>query len=236
MKACTDATSCSCGASSRACTRSSAPADRSTPSGAKLCPPFQAGYAPDFLSVLHTVEHGYRAITQADAVGSMTAVDNPVDEFTRKVRTILRGITTLAGHLRVLNPFRFGFFAVEVASHKLAGGWCRSSSIAMLVSSALLAIAVVVVSRPVRGAGRFLRAGARRRVRRQRRWHVAAGARRGLLHVGERGDPRRLGQVRGGRAAGTLVSVAALARRNGRDMQLLRRSVPATGVSADPRP
>ena len=105
-----------------------------------LCPPFQPGYAPDFLSVLHTVEHGYRAITQADAVGAMTAVDDPGEEFTRKVRTILRGLTTLAGHLRVLNPFRFGFFAIEVASHKLARWLVPFFLLAMFVSGALLSM------------------------------------------------------------------------------------------------
>lgn len=105
----------------------------------ELCRPFQAGYAPDFLSVLHTVERGYRAITQADAVGSMTALDDPAEEFTRKVRTILRGITTLAGHARLLNPFRFGFFAVEVASHKLARWLVPFFLVTMFVSSGVLA-------------------------------------------------------------------------------------------------
>ena len=53
-----------------------------------LCRPFQPGLAPDFHSVLHTVEQGYRAISQPDAVGMMTALDNPKDEFTRKYELI----------------------------------------------------------------------------------------------------------------------------------------------------
>jgi cellulose synthase/poly-beta-1,6-N-acetylglucosamine synthase-like glycosyltransferase len=104
-----------------------------------LCRPFQPGLAPDFHSVLHTVEQGYRAISQPDAVGMMTALDNPKDEFTRKVRTILRGITTLASHLHLLNPFRYGLFAVEVASHKLARWLVPFFLIAMLLASLVLA-------------------------------------------------------------------------------------------------
>ena len=76
--------------------------------------------APDFLSVLRTVsEAGYRAISESRAVGIMSALDNPKDEFERKVRTILRGVTTLGAHRRLLNPFRYGMFAFELVSHKL---------------------------------------------------------------------------------------------------------------------
>lgn len=85
----------------------------------ELCDDFVANVAPDFLSVLRTVERGYRAITEPGAIGTMTALANPVDEFRRKVRTILRGLTTLAAHARLLNPFKYGVFAFELASHKL---------------------------------------------------------------------------------------------------------------------
>lgn len=105
-----------------------------------LCAPFKPGLAPDFYSALYTVEHGYRAISAEDAVGSMTALANPRDEFTRKVRTILRGITTLACHLPLLNPFKYGFFAVEVLSHKLARWLVPFFLLAMLVTSGILAV------------------------------------------------------------------------------------------------
>ncbi|HEY8550227.1 MAG TPA: glycosyltransferase family 2 protein [Vicinamibacterales bacterium] len=105
----------------------------------ELCRPFVPGLAPDFLSVLYTVEQGYRAISHADATGTMTALDNPADEFGRKVRTILRGISTLAAHRQVLNPFRFGLFALQMASHKLARWLVPFFLIVMLVASVPLA-------------------------------------------------------------------------------------------------
>lgn len=84
-----------------------------------ICAPFTEGMAPDFLSVLRTVEQGYRAVTEAKAVGTMTSVKDPRQEFERKVRTLIRGLTTLFAHAGVLNPFRYGLFAFEMISHKL---------------------------------------------------------------------------------------------------------------------
>jgi hypothetical protein len=75
--------------------------------------------APDFLSVLRTVEQGFRAITEPTAIGTMTSVKDNKREFERKVRTLIRGMTTLFAHPHVLNPFRFGVIAFEMLSHKL---------------------------------------------------------------------------------------------------------------------
>lgn len=99
-----------------------------------LCQPFQEGLAPDFLSVLNTVEQGYRAMTEPAARGYMTAVTNTKQEFQRKVRTLLRGITTLLAKPKLLNPFRYGLFSVFLISHKLMR-WI----VPFLLVSALLA-------------------------------------------------------------------------------------------------
>ncbi len=84
-----------------------------------LCHRFEEGMAPDFLSVLRTVEQGYRAVSNPAAVGAMKALKDPRREFERKVRTLLRGITTLFANARLLNPFRFGVFAFTLFSHKV---------------------------------------------------------------------------------------------------------------------
>lgn len=84
-----------------------------------LCRPFVEGMAPDFLSVLHTVAEGYRAVTEASARGEMRTVRRAGQEFPRKVRTMLRGMTTLSSFKRLLDPFRHGLFAVELLSHKV---------------------------------------------------------------------------------------------------------------------
>lgn len=84
-----------------------------------LCTPFTEGMAPDFLSVLRTVDQGYRAVSEVSAAGAMTSVKDTKHEFDRKVRTLIRGMTTLFAHAHLLNPFRFGLFAFALWSHKL---------------------------------------------------------------------------------------------------------------------
>jgi cellulose synthase/poly-beta-1,6-N-acetylglucosamine synthase-like glycosyltransferase len=106
----------------------------------ELCAPFVANVAPDFLSVLRTVEQGYSAVTEPRASGHMTALNNAADEFHRKVRTINRGITTLGQYAHLLNPFRYGFFAIELWSHKLARWLVPFFLIAMFASTAALAL------------------------------------------------------------------------------------------------
>lgn len=105
-----------------------------------LCAPFDAGFAPDFLSVLRTVEQGYRAITHPDAVGHMEALESTADEFRRKVRTILRGLTTLRYYAHLMNPFRHGWFAFELWSHKAARWLVPFFLMAMLAASGWLAL------------------------------------------------------------------------------------------------
>lgn len=85
----------------------------------ELCRPFPEGMAPDFLSVLNTVEQGHRAVSEPNARGEMQAVKSISDEFSRKVRTLLRGMTTLLAKKALLNPARFPGFAFILFSHKV---------------------------------------------------------------------------------------------------------------------
>lgn len=104
----------------------------------ELCEPFAEGMAPDFLSVLRTVEKGFRAVSEPAAVGMMTSVKDPRQEFERKVRTLIRGMAALFSYARVLSPVRFGVFAVEMLSHKLLRWSVPFFLITALLSSMML--------------------------------------------------------------------------------------------------
>lgn len=104
----------------------------------ELCPFFPEGRAPDFLSVLHVVDRGYRAVTVPAARGTMGAAGRSDAEFRRKVRTLLRGMTVLLDHRHLLNPLRSGRFAFLLASHKLSRWWVPFFLVAMVVANALL--------------------------------------------------------------------------------------------------
>jgi glycosyltransferase involved in cell wall biosynthesis len=84
-----------------------------------LCAPFTEGMAPDFLSVLRTVQQGYRALSDPAAVGEMSSVKDPKQEFDRKVRTLLRGMTALFAYKSMLNPLQHGVFSFALWSHKI---------------------------------------------------------------------------------------------------------------------
>ena len=49
----------------------------------------------------------------------MSSVKDPKQEFDRKVRTLLRGMTALFAYKPLLNPFRYGHFAIALWSHKI---------------------------------------------------------------------------------------------------------------------
>lgn len=101
-----------------------------------LCTPFTPGMAPDFLSVLRTVERGFLAVSEPSAIGRMTSVKDPRQEFGRKVRTLLRGMTTLLNHKRLLNPMAFPFFSFALISHKLIR-WVAPAFLALALVSCL---------------------------------------------------------------------------------------------------
>jgi len=84
-----------------------------------LCEQFGGGLAPDFLSVLNTVEKGYRAVAEPRAFGFMTSVQSTADEFNRKIRTLIRGISVLFYKKSLLNITHYGTFSFCLISHKL---------------------------------------------------------------------------------------------------------------------
>ncbi len=77
-------------------------------------------YVPsDFNTALNSAKHGLVAITCPEVVGIYKDVQDPGLEYSRKMRTVIRGITAIARHPEVLNPFTMGMFAFQVWSHKI---------------------------------------------------------------------------------------------------------------------
>jgi len=103
-----------------------------------LCRPFEEGLAPDFLSVLNTVEQGYIAVTEPSAVGTMSVVKETKDEFARKVRTLVRGMTALFKKAVLLNPMKYPLFAFTLGSHKVVRWMVPFFLILLLISTLLL--------------------------------------------------------------------------------------------------
>ena len=92
----------------------------------------------DFNTALNCGRLGLVAVSSDDVLGYYRDVKNPEQEYFRKVRTVLRGITGLARQSGVLNPFAFGFFSFKVFSHKLMRWAVPWFMLLALVSNAVL--------------------------------------------------------------------------------------------------
>lgn len=84
-----------------------------------VCQQWDIHSPSDFNTALNCARLGYKAVTAPDVLGYYQDLKDPQKEYARKIRTVIRGMTSLARHSYVLNPWRFGEFAFQVFSHKL---------------------------------------------------------------------------------------------------------------------
>ena len=73
----------------------------------------------DFASALIAKEHGVRAVSVDDAVCGVPRTSLLRFEVQRKTRTMARGLETLWYKRHLMNPFRYGGFALMLIGHKL---------------------------------------------------------------------------------------------------------------------
>ena len=73
----------------------------------------------DFAAALKARLHGYRSLHVSDAVCLVPRTGSAGGEYRRKVRTMARGLGTLWHYRALMNPFRYGGFALKLVSHKL---------------------------------------------------------------------------------------------------------------------
>lgn len=73
----------------------------------------------DFASPLVAREQGYRSVSVPEALCIVPRTAAIRTEIKRKVRTMARGLSTLFYLRSLMNPFRYGGFALMLISHKL---------------------------------------------------------------------------------------------------------------------
>ena len=95
----------------------------------------------DFAAPLVAREHGFRTVSVPEAICYVPRTPSLRREYRRKVRTMARGLDTLYFKRALLNPFRYGTFALKLVSHKLAR-WLVPPA-AALALPALIVLAVM---------------------------------------------------------------------------------------------
>jgi hypothetical protein len=93
----------------------------------------------DFSTLLNAVDLGLRGVLDPCTAGYYRNIVDGRRESERKTRTVVRGIAVLAGNARMLNPFRYGLFAWQLASHKLCRWLVPFAMIGAAVANGALA-------------------------------------------------------------------------------------------------
>lgn len=85
-----------------------------------LFEPVVEGVTDDFVTSTGVIEQGSRLVFASDAVAYESAAGSSRIEFGRKVRVITRGLRAVFNvRGRLLNPLKYGFYAIQLFSHKV---------------------------------------------------------------------------------------------------------------------
>ena len=103
-----------------------------------VCRRWPSDRQSDFSTLLNAVELGYRGVLDPETAGVYRNIADDRRESTRKMRTVVRGLAVLARNRRMLNPFRYGFFAWQLASHKLCRWLVPFALVAAFAANAAL--------------------------------------------------------------------------------------------------
>jgi len=77
------------------------------------------GVTDDFVTSTRVIAQGYRLVFAPDAIAYEPVARSSGAEFGRKVRVITRGLRGVLVMRELLNPFRYGFYAIQLFSHKV---------------------------------------------------------------------------------------------------------------------
>ncbi len=77
------------------------------------------GVTDDFVTSTRVIEQGYRLVFAPEAICHEPVAGGARAEFGRKVRVMTRGLRGVLVMRSLLNPFRHGFYSLQLFSHKV---------------------------------------------------------------------------------------------------------------------
>ncbi|NIS15834.1 MAG: glycosyltransferase family 2 protein, partial [candidate division Zixibacteria bacterium] len=92
----------------------------------------------DFYLPIFARMKDYRTVLEDQAQCYYEVLADPGKEFTRKVRTVVHGLEVLLRFKKILNPFKFGMFAMQMFSHKLSRWMVPIYLIVIFIANLLL--------------------------------------------------------------------------------------------------
>jgi cellulose synthase/poly-beta-1,6-N-acetylglucosamine synthase-like glycosyltransferase len=103
-----------------------------------LCAKWHPSQSSDFFLPLHTVAAGFRSVVDPNSHATYGVTRSSRSELQRKIRTIVHGLDVFFSHLEMLNPLRYGLFAVQLVSHKLFRWLIPFAGLTLLLSNCFL--------------------------------------------------------------------------------------------------
>jgi len=101
--------------------------------------PIPPDLSRDFSAALTARAHGFRAVSVDEAIAFVPRTPTLRREYTRKVRTIARGMETLLGVAHMLDPMRYGAFSWRLISHKVCRWLVPIAGVPALIGLLVLA-------------------------------------------------------------------------------------------------
>ncbi len=114
------------------------------------CAPTTAAVTDDFALSTAVIEQGYRLVFEPEACAYEDALPAAEREFWRKVRLMTRGLRGVLLRKRLLNPWRYGFYALVLFSHKVLRRLVPVFLLLLFVTSLLVSL---LVSLPASSGG-----------------------------------------------------------------------------------
>ena len=103
-----------------------------------VCQDFSGNVQSDFRTLLNSIKLGLHGLSDPKVIGSYMNIVDEKQEFNRKSRTVLRGLTVFFKHLEFLNGFRYGLFSYQLFCHKLLRWLVPIPLFTALLSNAIL--------------------------------------------------------------------------------------------------
>jgi cellulose synthase/poly-beta-1,6-N-acetylglucosamine synthase-like glycosyltransferase len=104
----------------------------------KVCQDWAVDLQSDFNTLINSVKMGLRGVLCHESVGYYNNIADEKKEYERKVRTVLRGISVLMRSLPMLNVLKYGFFSMQLFSHKLCRWLVPFALILVFMTNAFL--------------------------------------------------------------------------------------------------
>ena len=103
-----------------------------------LFSPVPEGVTDDFVTSTNVIAQGCRLVFAPAAVAFEPVARSGGVEFGRKVRVITRGFQSVLVMRTLLNPFRYGFYAIQLFSHKVVRRLVALPLLVLLAGSVVL--------------------------------------------------------------------------------------------------